>query len=218
MIHLKSISFLLIFFSSLFLNAQNSQELAKEIILKSVAKYKNYNTAFIAFDYILENRGDDYEDKQNGHVYLSDAKFRLSVGDQLIISDKITVWTYLKEVNEVQISDFNPNELEINPSEILTMWESGYIYRIAEELLYKNLSCSLLELTPEDKKLPYFKVKLLIDNKTGDIYKIQTFYKNSGLILTFEIKSVNKNPKLNEKLFLFDTKIYPGIEIVDLRN
>jgi len=214
----KPISILILILSTFTLSAQNSQELAKEIILKSVSKYKQYKTAYFTFDYILENRGEDYKEEQSGHVYLNDGKFHLSVGDQIIISDKKTVWTYMKEVNEVQISNYNPDELEIDPSQIFTMWENGYLYRIVEELVYNNKNCSLIELTPENKSLSYFKVKLLVEKQTGDIYKIQTFYKNSGLILTFVIKTVTKNPKLSEKLFAFDTKKYPGIEIVDLTN
>jgi outer membrane lipoprotein carrier protein len=212
----KLFTIIVLLTASFFTNAQNTQELARELILKSVSKYKSYNTAFFKFDYILENRAEEMKETQSGNVYLSDGKFRLTIGEQLIVSDKKKVWTYMREANEVQISDYDPDELEINPSEIFTMWEKGYIYRVLEDVTFKNKNCRLIELSPENKNLSYYKVKLLIETASGDIHKIQTYYKNSGLILTFVINSVVKNPKISTNYFVFDPKKYDGITIVDL--
>jgi len=201
---------------TLVMQAQDEQAMAHDIILKTVAKYRDYKTSQIQFNYILENRMDNIKDEQKGTIFLKEGSFHLVIDQQTIISNKVRVWTYMKEVNEVQISKYCPEELEINPTELFTMWESGFLYRYVGTALISNVSTNVIELTPHNKNLSYFKVKLFIDRRNNDIKRIQTFYKNSGIILTFDIISVRPNINLSDKLFMFDTSKYPGITVVDL--
>jgi len=210
-----------LFFASLLclsyvMHAQDEQAMAHEIILKSVSKYKAYSSSYVQFTYILENRMDNTKDVQKGSIYLKNGNFNLNIDQQTIISNKIKVWTYMKEVNEVQVSKYNPDELEINPNEIFTMWDKGFLSRYIGTATIDNYPVNVLELTPTNKDLSYYKVKLFIDKKTHDIKRIQTFYKNSGIILTFEILTVKPNIQISEKMFMFETSKYPGIEVVDL--
>jgi outer membrane lipoprotein carrier protein len=213
--HLALLVFSL-FTLSFVIHAQDEQAIAHEIILKTVAKYKAQTSSFIQFNYIMENRMDNSKDEQKGSIYLKNGNFHLNIDQQTIISNQVKVWTYMKEVNEVQVSKYNPEELEINPNEIFTMWDEGFLSRHTGTIYINNIAVNVIELTPTNKDLSYFKVKLFIDKKTNDIKRIQTFYKNSGIILTFEILSVKPNIQISDKMFQFETSKYPGIEVVDL--
>jgi len=213
--HLALIFICNIFLSG-FLFAQDEESAARDIIKKSVSKYKAYSSSEVSFTYTMENRTDNLKEIQKGTIYLKNGNFRLIIGNQIIISDQVKVWTYMKDVNEVQISNYNPKELEINPNEIFTMWESGFLYRYMGDVTLNNQATCLVELTPINKNLSYYKVKLYIDKKTNSVYRIQTFYKESALILTFDIISVKPNVQLSDSLFKFDVTKYPGIEVVDL--
>jgi len=196
--------------------AQDEEIKAKEIIKKSVIKYKAYSSSEISFNYTIENRADNLKETHKGVIYLKNGNFNLTIGTQTIISDQVKVWTYLKDANEVQISFYNPKELEINPNEIFTMWETGFLQRYMGDITFNNTLACLIELTPVNKNLSYYKVKLIIDKKTNSILRIQTFYKESALILTFDIISVKPNVNLSDSLFKFDVTKYPGIDVVDL--
>ncbi len=198
--------------------AQNyNQAKAKEIIQKSVAKSKSFKTYKVDFKYTLENRMDTTKTIQSGTIYLKEGKFRLIMGDQMIISDNKTIWIYLKKANEVQINTYNPAELEINPNDIFTMWEKGFLYGYVGESTINGKVTELIELTPHDKSSDYFKVKLYIDKTTKMIVKMQTYYKNSNIV-TFDIKSFTPNIALSDAFFKFDPAKYPGVQVIDLRE
>lgn len=199
------------------LKAQYDVQKGKELIKKSSAKYKAYNTLKAEFIFITESKIDKTKSTLNGFLYLKNGKFRIKLGEQIIISDLKTVWTYLKEVNEVQINNYDPENLEVNPKDIFTMWEKGYLYGYAGEVKIKDKIFDLVELTPEDKSKSYFKVKLFFNKKTTHIQIVKIFEK-SGTINTFKIKAIYPNIKLSDNLFTFDKSKYPGVEIIDLRD
>lgn len=208
----------LILFPVLCIHAQNyNAPKAKEIIQKSVAKCKTFKSYKVDFKYTLENRMDTTKDIQNGTIYLKEGKFRLTLGNQVIISDNKTIWIYLRNANEVQINTYNPDELEINPNDIFTMWEKGFLYGYVGQVNLNGKLVDLIELTPNDKTKDFFKVKLYIDHNTFLIVKMQTYYKNSNIV-TFDIKSFVPNIALSDAFFRFDVSQYPGIQVVDLRE
>lgn len=213
-ITLVILSFL--FLTSLNGIAQENSALAEEIIRKSVEKYKSYNSIKVKFKYIIENRMAETNDELSGVFYLKDGNFRLTIGEQIIISNQKKVWTYLKDVNEVQVNNYNPEELEINPKELFTIWEKGFLYGYGGEARRNNKNINLIILTPENKSKSFFKVKIFIEKETSNILKMQTFYKDNGLILTFDILSIETNIKLNDSFFEFDISKHKGIEVVDL--
>jgi len=196
--------------------AQYDQQAAKEIIQKSVKKYKAFSSLKVKFISIIEDRMNETKEKQAGIFYLKNGNFKVVLGDQIIISDQIKIWTYFKGENEVQINNYNPEDLEINPNTLFTIWEKGFLYGYAGETEHNNKLVNLIELTPEDKDLPYYKVKLFIDKSSFEIVKMQTFYKNSQIILTFEIESITPNVELPETFFKFYPSKYSGIQVVDL--
>ncbi len=198
--------------------AQYDEVLGNQLIKKTVSKYRGYDSYKVDFKYIFENRMDDEKDSQNGVFYVKGNKFRIDLDNQLIITDEKNIWTYMKEANEAQVSVYDPDDLEFAPDKIFTMWDKDYlagyagIYKVGERLT------KLVELTPNDKSLNYYKVKMFIDKNTGEIVKLQTFYKNQGIIVTFDIKETKSNIPLNDKLFIFDKSRYPGVNIIDLRE
>ena len=217
MCHKIFFSLFFLFFLVLSLSAQRDPALAKQIIQNSVNKSKSYKTTKVEFRYVLENRMDSIKESQSGTFFLKEGNFKLTFGNQVIICDKKNVWTYLKDANEVQINTYNPSELEINPNEIFTMWETGYLYGYLGDQVINTKSVNAIELTPNDKNLPYFKVKLYIDKVTKNVIRMQTFYKNSTIV-TFDIKSILPDIEILEGFFFFNTNNYPGIHIIDLRE
>ena len=210
-------SLFLLFFLISSISAQQNPALAKQIIQNSVNKSKSYKSTKVEFRYILENKMDSIKESQSGTFYLKEGNFKLTFSNQVIICDKKNVWTYLKDANEVQINTYNPSELEINPNEIFTMWETGYIYGYIGDQVVNSKAVYAIELSPNDKNLPFFKVKLYIDKVTKNVIRMQTFYKNSATV-TFDIKSIVPDIEILEGFFFFNTSSYPGIHIVDLRE
>jgi outer membrane lipoprotein carrier protein len=198
--------------------AQGDAKKAKEILDKVGAKYKGYSTLKAEFKYTLEIQAEKFKEEQKGTLYLKKAKFRLEMPDQIVICDNKSLWTYLKDANEVQINDYDAKAMDVNPSEIFTMYEKGYLYAYMGEQTINKKVYHLIELTPTDKKQNIFKVKLYVDKTNNTLYK-SSLHEKSGNIYTYEIISQQPNLKLDDAVyFMFDKTKYPKVTVVDLRT
>ena len=180
-------------------------------------RYKNFKTIKADFVYGIESKVDKQSEKQKGTLYVKGNKFRLDIAGQLIICDNSTLWTYSKEINEVQVSAYKPKENAIRIEDIFTMYNKGFLYKIEDERKEGNKDMVVVELTPKDKKRNFFKVKVTIDKTNQTILKSVVFDKNSN-VHTYTITNQYPNVKLEEKFFTFDKTKYPGVEVIDLRN
>lgn len=210
---LVTLSFLLIIVSA---NAQQKDEKAQQILNGVSAKYKSYKSVQADFTIQIEGGSNSTKDQQAGTLYLKGNKYKLTINNQEIISNNITVWTYLKDANEVQINSYEADDNTISPSDIFTIYEKNFLYAFVEEKAIGRKTFQIIDLTPIDKTKPYFKVRLSIDKAAKAIQSAIVFDKNSNRY-TYEIKKFVPNPDIAETFFSFDTKKYPGIEVVDLR-
>jgi outer membrane lipoprotein-sorting protein len=198
--------------------AQNNTAKAKEILDKVGAKYKGYSTLKADFKYTVEIQAEKFKEEQKGTLYLKKSKFRLEMPDQIVICDNKSIWTYLKDVNEVQINDYDAKALDVNPSEIFTMYEKGYLYTYTGEETINKKVYQVIELTPTDKKQNVFKVKLYVEKTSQTLFRSK-IYEKSGNIYTYEIITQQPNIKLDDAVyFTFDKAKYPKVAVVDLRT
>jgi outer membrane lipoprotein carrier protein len=179
-------------------------------------RYKNFKTIKADFIYSIESKAENISEKQKGSIYVKGNKFRLDIADQVIMCDNKTVWTYSKEVNEVQVNNYDPKKAPIRLDDIFTMYDKGFLSKILDTKKEGKNDIVLVELTPKDKKKNFFKIKLTIDKTNQTIIKSQVFDK-SGTIHTYLVTNQFPNIKLEDKFFVFDVKKYPKCEVIDLR-
>jgi len=190
---------------------------AKEILNKVSAKYKKFGTLKVDFKYILELQGDKkFKEQQTGTLFLKKTKFKLEMTDQVVISDGKTLWTYIKDGKEVQINNYSSKVMDVNPAEIFTMYEKGYLYGYTGDETEGKRTVHVIELTPIDKKQSFFKVKLYVNKATDDIVRSK-IYDKSGNIYTYEILNQVGDSKMADTMFTWEDKKYPGVKKVDLR-
>lgn len=198
--------------------AQNPQpdQKAAQILNGVSAKYKALKTVKAEFTVKVENGENSTKDVQTGTIYVKGNKYKVQLKNQEITSDNSTVWTFLKDANEVQVNNFDPDENTITPSQIFTIYENDFLYAFIEEKKVNGKVIQFIELTPHDKTKPYFKIRLGIDKVAKEVQSAVVFDKN-GNRYTYEIKTFTPNPALADTFFSFDTKSHPGVEVVDLR-
>lgn len=208
------LGFLTIVFLSGNISETNAQDLnkGKELLAKVSKNYRGMKAMKADFKYTVEMPRDKFKEESKGIIYLKGSKFRLEMAEQNVICDGTTLWTHLPEDNSVQITHYDPTALGVNPSEIFTMYEKGYI----SAYMGVENGYHLVELTPSDKKKSVFKIKLFIDKAKNLVSKSKTYEKN-GNIYTYEIISFNPNPSnAVDNFFSFDKSKYPKIIVTDL--
>lgn len=153
---------------------------------------------------------------KKGTFYMKGPKYRVALGDQEIICDNKTVWTYVKAANEVQISNYNPNEQTISPTKLFTnFYDKEYKYRYMGNKSFNGKPVDMIELLPVVQGKQFSKVELAVD-KNNTIVGGNVFEKN-GNQYRYEVSGFTPNGAVSDALFSFDTKQYPGVEVVDLR-
>jgi len=175
-------------------------------------KYSTMSGFKAGFTYSMSNPQAGINESSNGTIIVKGSKFHLLMGNQEVINNGTTVWTYLKDANEVNISTYDPEDDDITPTKIYTIYKKGYKYILIDE----NATTQTIDLIPENRNNPFFKVRLLIDKKDKNIKSWKIFEK-SGNTYDYTVKTFTPNLVLKDTEFLFDKTKYKGVEVVDLR-
>ncbi|SDJ71876.1 chaperone LolA [Pedobacter sp. ok626] len=198
-------------------NAQTDAK-AKAILNEVSKKYRSYDVAKADFTLIIDNQQANAKDTQQGTIYVkaNANKYKVSMTTQDMISDGKTLWTYLKEEKEVQVTNVTNSDDALNPAKIFTIYEKGFKYLYTGDKKVGTKVYQMIDLTPTDINKSYFKIRLTIDKAAKQIASALILEKN-GNKYTYTVKSFLANAKVPESTFTFDAKKYPGVEVVDLR-
>jgi outer membrane lipoprotein carrier protein len=209
-----ALSLLTIAFSS---QAQtNNDERAEEILEDVSARYKPIIAFRASFTYTLENTGSGAKESYPGELIVKGPKYRLQLGDQEVINNGTTVWTYMKDAQEVNISNYEPDDDEISPSKIFNIYQKGYKYTFNTEMREKGVTYEVVDLIPENRNSPIFKIRLTISKKDKSLKNMRVFEKN-GTRSLYNITKFAPDDTVEDKLFAFDKSKYKGVEVIDLR-
>jgi outer membrane lipoprotein-sorting protein len=221
----KILLFLLILTTASSVFAQKDAE-AKKILNLVSAKYKSYDVVKADFTFTVDDPQANIKDKQSGTLIARSKvnKFKVTIYSpddktsvaEEIYSDGKSQWTYQKKDKEVQLSDVDHSEDNINPAQLFTIYEKGYKYLYTGDVSLDGKVCQEIDLTPDDEKKPFFKVRLTIDKVKKLIVSALIFDKN-GSRYTYTIRSFTPNVKVPDSIFTYDKKDHPGVEVVDLR-
>ena len=212
---LFSVLSLVILNPSMSVSDANDNE-STQILNRLTKTYKTYRSIKASFAVNIKNKQTNTTVKQTGTLYQKGKKFRVNMSGQEIYCDGKTIWTYLKDAHEVQISKFDEKSMEVNPSEIFTIYEKGFIHKHAGQVTRNGRAIDIIELTPIDKNKSYFKVKLGVD-KLANKVKEMSVYSKSGIITTYTITKFEPNIEISEAYFKFNSKAKPGVIEIDLR-
>ena len=201
--------FFLFIVSPFFLSSQDDKK-ALELLDKMSDNYKKMKGFTSSFTYSMNNFNEDIQDSFEGKISVRNEKYILFIEGQKIINDSKTVWTYIEELNEVTISEFDPSEQEISLSNIFEIYKVGFSYKylgVKEDL-------SMVEIYPEDEDKSYYKILFKINN--SNLLESFTVYDNSNSLYIYSINDFVEE-ELDTTLFTFDVENYPDIEVIDFR-
>ncbi|WP_394991169.1 outer membrane lipoprotein carrier protein LolA [Emticicia sp.] len=190
---------------------------ATAILDEMSKKYQTMKSFSAAFTYGVEGTNAKLTESYKGDVTVKGAKFRLKMAGQEVFANGKDLYTYVKETNECNVTEFNPAEMEeLSPTKIYTIYKKGYKYVFLEEVKEGSQFYEVVELSPEDKSSKVAKVQIKIDKKDKSVKSWKVWDKN-GKRTVFRVDKFSPNAPADDKMFTFDKKKYPGVEVVDLR-
>lgn len=195
-----------------------AQDKKAEGILDAMSnKYKSLKTFNANFTYGVEGANNKLSNVYTGTVTVKGNKFKLKTAGQEVFNNGKEIYTFVKETNEVNISDFNPNDdSDFSPTKIYSIYKKGYKYQFKEEKKEGAQSYEIVELSPIAGKSNVSKIQITV-NKSDKSIKTWKVWDKSGKKTVFRIDKFVPNAPATDAMFIFDKSKYPGVEVVDLR-
>jgi outer membrane lipoprotein-sorting protein len=193
------------------------EEKAKKILVDVENKYKSAKALQADFTYEMKNEANKAKEEVKGTFVMKKNKFKLKLADQEIYNDGTTVWTYLKDANEVNISNYTPDSDDITPEKVFTLYKKDYKYIFIREFVENGKTYEELDLQPTDRSKKVFKIRLVINKSTKSIKSWEIFEKNQNRF-KYTVNNILYNVAVDDSFFVFDKKKYPKVVEVDLRN
>ncbi|MEX1189437.1 MAG: outer membrane lipoprotein carrier protein LolA, partial [Bacteroidia bacterium] len=164
-----------------FLEAQVDKK-AKGILDQLSAKTKAYSSIRSEFTYSLENKDRNINTSQKWKLALKGDKYRLEMGQQVVLSDGRTMWKVLKMDEEVEVSNQSKDEDALNPKSIFTMYESGFRNKYVKEQNLGNKLVHVIDLFPlNPKEKDFVSIRLFIDKAAMQVVKSEIKGKNGNV-------------------------------------
>ncbi len=202
---------------SLSVVAQNSAEQAKSLLDKVSSFYKAQSSIDTEFSLNIINEEADINEVQKGSLQVKGEKYKVTTDELIRVSDGYSIWTHFIEDEEVQITEFDPEESELSPAKIFTIYEEGFRQEYIGQTEMGGNLFEEIALYPNDPDNPYEKINLFINPQTNLITKANVYSKNGSLIV-YKIYNTSFSKDLEDKVFNYDvSKLGDDIEIIDLR-
>lgn len=215
LIHMKS-RIILFFVLCTFMGFSQTTQKAKTILDQVSQKTRNYKSITADFHFIMDNNEVNLHEVSKGNLIVQGEAYKLNVSDVEIFCDGKTQWTYMKDADEVSISEANQsNENLINPATIFTIYEQGFTNNFLGEFTTDAKKTFKIEMIPDEVK-EFKRVILEID---------QTNFQILGAVMDgtddnrYTIKVINMNTTVSypSSTFLFDQAKHPKVNVIDMR-
>ena len=186
-----------------------------DALAKKAATYKSLKATFTANVPAPGGKGGT---TQRGSFLMKGAKYRLTLPAQDTRCDGRTVWTYIKDANEVQVSTPDESsESSLSPLKLFTHFsDRDYKSRYIGDRTVGGKASQIVELLPTKSTQAFKKVELAVAKATG-VPSGATIWDKSGGKYAYTIATYTPNVAIADSQFEWDAKANPKVEVVDLR-
>lgn len=191
------------------LYAQNGR--CNTLLDKVIKEYNNSNGVSAKFNILSTSNG--FSSEISGKIILEGRMFYFITEEMECGYDGETLWTYVKNNEEINLSIPDEEEIiNINPYLLL----KNYSSRFDCSFTGKSGDIESISLSPKNVKDNISNVKIAINNKLLYPSRIEVLNKDNSKIV-IKVSDYNSKANIDKSKFSFNEKRYPNIEIIDLR-
>ncbi len=211
-----SITLLATLLLSLPLFSQNDAA-SKAILDKAFAGFEASQGIRLSFKTTTQESDGTGYPPESGVAYIRGNRFKLVMEAMDIWFDGVTQWVFIKEANEVNISNPTGQEIAaVSPLALLGMYKNGYALKAPVSATVNGKNVYQIQMTPTAGNKDFTSVIASIDKKSHTLVQVILTTAN-GMKTKIDITSYDANHQFNEPFFRFDKALHPNVEIVDLR-
>jgi outer membrane lipoprotein carrier protein len=156
------------------------------------------------------------ESFEGGQITIQGNKCRLTLPTQEVINDGQTVWTYLRDANEVQIADHDPEQEAITPWTIFANYRRDYTLCRFNTHQEKGHVYDSVTLLAKDAENSLHSVSITVEHATKHIVSLEVMDSNQTLHV-FMMTDFAYDLKLDKTFFSFNVEAHQGVEVIDMR-
>ena len=146
----------------------------------------------------------------SGTIVVKGKKFHATTPQASVWFDGKTQWTYMKDNDEVNISNPNESQLQaINPYNFINLYKKGY-----KATLNSDGNNHVVHLTASSADRKIKELFISVDKKTYQPTQVKLLQGKKWTI--FDISNLKKQTATDAE-FRFNAKDFPHAEIIDLR-
>lgn len=146
----------------------------------------------------------------SGTIVIKGKKFHATIPQASVWFDGKTQWTYMKDNDEVNVSNPNDSQLQaINPYNFINLYKNGY-----DATLNSNGNSHVVHLTASSADRKIKELFITVDKKTNHPTQVKLLQGKKWTI--FDISNLKKQAASDAE-FRFNAKDFPNAEIIDLR-
>ncbi len=197
---------------------QGSDDPAAHALLSKTAKWMNAAADLeIVFDAcVADSRSlNAPRDCQRGSLVCRGQKFRLAVGPQTFYCDGKDLWAYMPQNKEVSVYAYDEAQAQINPVSLIRNYKKYYRAKYIRQENIAGSARNILDLTPLSPS-DILKVRLFLNAGDNLPYRLELYYSQEQIQVLL-IKSCKEAKGLKDKDFVFDTSLFPGVMVNDMR-
>ena len=202
-----------------FLNADKNDPDATLLLDKVSGKLRSFPAFEMTFNFEYIQPGSKEALRSSAVLIQKGKSYRLEFGSRLIVCNGKDVWIYLKERNELQIEDIDPDEQKaMTPEFFLDFYRSGeYFYALTGSTRDKSGRTLLrVDFKPADEFSEYAKIGIDVDNKSHLPVSVVAIGRDGQRFVISDIV-VKTMEHVENNQFVFNASRYPGIQVEDLR-
>ena len=201
-----------------FLHAQ-SDDKSKGILDKVTENTKNFKSISAEFSFTQDNDEMEIHEKIAGSIKIKGNKYAVVLPDMgvQIYSDGVTIWNYMKDGNQVTISNIEDggNDL-MDPANLFNIYEKGFQSKFIEEKTMDGKGVYVIDLFPETDEHDVDKITVFI-NKSTMMLQSAKLLSTDGNTYGINVKKMETDKEITDSELAFNKDKYPDLEIIDLR-
>ncbi|WP_319267483.1 outer membrane lipoprotein carrier protein LolA [uncultured Draconibacterium sp.] len=192
---------------------------AKKILDEVSAKTKEIKSMSASFVFSMVNDEMDIDETNAGTIKIKGQKYCVQLPDLgvEVFSDGATIWNYMKDGNQVTISNLDDEGSELmDPSSLFSIYERGFRSEFVDEKTVDGKTYYHINLFPDTDTYDVTKIEVEIDKAEMMIHSA-TLHSTDGNLYGILVKKMETNAGFDDSEFVFDASKYDDVEVIDFR-
>ena len=206
---------LLTLFAAGFMTMSGMAQTARQVLDRTASKIKSAGGIEAAFE-ATQFKGVQENGTTHGQICVQGNKFKITSPALTTWFDGTTQWTLLHSSDEVNVS--TPSEVElqqINPYTFINLYKKGFNLTLNNSV-YQGKSVDEVRMQAQSSS-NRIQVLIVTLDKTSHMPLSIRMKDHKGEWVRIRVSGLKTKRNFNDSTFKFNTKVHPGIEVIDLR-